>query len=136
MVAHAIEMNFAPLLHAAVLASVWYMVLLVGQITTSAPNIAADTCSGGSTPGKALANIVTVHGSMPSEVAAAIIVRAIAGSVSVSVTMRIRSPRFARAQVRKRFKAPLKALLNSQRPNPTACARYIRSNSPKFSTGY
>jgi hypothetical protein len=95
MVAPAIEMNLAPFLHAIVLAFVWNKVLLVGQIITLEDSIAAKTGDGGSSPGRALGLIVIATASIPSLVAAAIIVLAIALSVSESVTMRTFSPGFA-----------------------------------------
>jgi hypothetical protein len=111
MVAPAIEMNLAPFLHAAVLASVWKRVLPVGQITTSEDSIAARTGAGGSSPGRALGFIRITLASIPNRFAAEIIVLAIAGSVMWSVTMRTCSPGFAFAHVRSRFSAPLKALV-------------------------
>jgi len=111
MVAQAIDMNLAPLLHAAVLALVWKSVVLVGQMMTSEESIAATTGTGGSSPGKVRGVIVTLLASTPSQEAADMIVFAILGSVDESVTISTCSPGFALAQVRSRFTAPLKPLL-------------------------
>jgi len=110
MVAPAIDMNLAPVLHAAVLASVWYSVLLVGQMMTSAESIAAIMGAGGSSPGRARGFIVILLASICNAEAASMIVHATAGSVAESVVMRTCSPGFALAHVRSRFTAPLYAL--------------------------
>jgi len=59
--APAIDMNLAPFLHAVVLALVWYNVLLVGQIMTSAESIAPITGAGGSSPGFDVLVLRIVH---------------------------------------------------------------------------
>ena len=109
-VAQAIDMNLDPARQAAVLACVWNKVVLVGEMMTCAERIAAATGAGGSSPGRVRASIVIVLQSMRNLRAASVIVRAIDGSVSESVTTRTFSPGFAPAHVRSRFTAPRSAL--------------------------
>jgi multisubunit Na+/H+ antiporter MnhB subunit len=87
---------------------------------TSEDSIAARTGAGGSSPGSVLVLITITLASVPSRVAAAIIVLAIAGFVVRSVMMRTCSPGFAFAQVSSIFIAPLNALVVNY-TDPESC---------------